>query len=86
MPQTEFISTNGNIFNVGNKEYKEAVITKEYSPRLIEITEESLLKNYGDSNNTQILRNVAGDLDGCSRNVGLSLVPDKYDNKLIRNN
>lgn len=61
MPQTEFISTNGNTFNVGNKEYKEAVITKEYSPRLIEITEESLLKNYGDSNNTQIsvIKNTA---------------------------
>lgn len=54
MPQTEFISTNGNTFNVGNKEYKEAVITKEYSPRLIEITKESLLKNYGDSNDIQI--------------------------------
>ena len=61
MPQTEFISTNGNTFNVGNKEYKEAVITKEYAPRLIEITEESLLKNYGDSNNTQIsvIKNTA---------------------------
>ena len=54
MPQTEFITTNGNTFNVGNKEYKEAVITKEYTPRLIPITKESLLKNYGDSNDIQI--------------------------------
>lgn len=61
MPQTEFISTNGNTFNVGNKEYKEAVITKEYAPRLIEISKDSLLKNYGDTNDTQIsvIKNTA---------------------------
>ena len=48
-----------------------------------EMIREAIVKYFSDSNNTQILRNVAGDLDGCSRNVGLSLVPDKYDNKLI---
>lgn len=76
MPQTEFISTNGNTFNVGNKEYKEAVITKEYSPRLIEITEESLLKNYGDSNNTQIsvIKNTAK----LSGNIKLSDIDANY--------
>ena len=76
MPQTEFISTNGNIFNVGDKEYKEAVITKEYSPRLIEITEESLLKNYGDSNNIQIdvIKNTAK----LSGNIKLSDIDANY--------
>ena len=76
MPQTEFISTNENTFNVGNKEYKEAVITKEYSPRLIEITEESLLKNYGDSNNTQIsvIKNTAK----LSGNIKLSDIEANY--------
>lgn len=76
MPQTEFISTNGNTFNVGNKEYKEAIITKEYSPRLIEITEESLLKNYGDSNNTQIsvIKNTAK----LSGNIKLSDIEASY--------
>lgn len=76
MPQTEFISTNGNTFNVGNKEYKEAVITKEYSPRLIEITEESLLKNYGDSNNTQI--SVIKDTAKLSGNIKSSDIEANY--------
>ena len=76
MPQTEFISTNGNTFNVGNKEYKEAVITKEYSPRLIEITEESLLKNYGDSNNTQI--SVIKDTVKLSGNIKSSDIEANY--------
>ena len=76
MPQTEFISTNGNTFNVGNKEYKEAIITKEYSPRLIEITEESLLKNYGDSNNTQI--SVIKDTAKLSGNIKLSDIETNY--------
>ena len=76
MPQTEFISTNGNTFNVGNKEYKEAVITKEYSPRLIEITENSLLKNYGDSNNTQI--SVIKDTAKLSGNIKSSDIETNY--------
>lgn len=76
MPQTEFISTNGNTFNVGNKEYKEAVITKEYSPRLIEITEDSLLKNYGDSNNTQI--SVIKDTAKLSGNIKSSDIETNY--------
>lgn len=76
MPQTEFISTNGNTFNVGNKEYKEAVITKGYSPRLIEITEESLLKNYGDSNNTQI--SVIKDTAKLSGNIKSSDIEANY--------
>ena len=76
MPQTEFISTNGNTFNVGNKEYKEAVITKEYSPRLIEITEESLLKNYGDSNDTQI--SVIKDTAKLSGNIKSSDIEANY--------
>lgn len=76
MPQTEFISTNGNTFNVGNKEYKEAVITKEYSPRLIEITEDSLLKNYGDSNNTQI--SVIKDTAELSGNIKSSDIEANY--------
>ena len=76
MPQTEFIYTNGNTFNVGNKEYKEAVITKEYSPRLIEITKESLLKNYGDSNNTQI--SVIKDTAELSGNIKLSDIEANY--------
>lgn len=76
MPQTEFISTNGNTFNVGNKEYKEAVITKEYSPRLIEITEESLLKNYGDSNDTQI--SVIKDAAKLSGNIKSSDIETNY--------
>lgn len=76
MPQTEFISTNGNTFNVGNKEYKEAVITKEYSPRLIEITEDSLLKNYGDSNDTQI--SVIKDTAKLSGNIKSSDIETNY--------
>ncbi len=76
MPQTEFISTNGNTFNVGNKEYKEAVITKEYSPRLIEITEESLLKNYGDPNDTQI--SVIKDTAKLSGNIKSSDIEANY--------
>ena len=76
MPQTEFISTNGNTFNVGNKEYKEAVITKEYSPRLIEITEDSLLKNYGDSNDTQI--SVIKDTAKLSGNIKSSDIEANY--------
>ena len=76
MPQTEFISTNGNTFNVGNKEYKEAVITKEYSPRLIEITEESLLKNYGDSNDSQI--SVIKDTAKLSGNIKSSDIEANY--------
>lgn len=76
MPQTEFISTNGNTFNVGNKEYKEAVITKKYSPRLIEITEESLLKNYGDSNDTQI--SVIKDAAKLSGNIKSSDIETNY--------
>lgn len=76
MPQTEFISTNGNKFNVGNKEYKEAVITKEYSPRLIEITEDSLLKNYGDSNDTQI--SVIKDTAKLSGNIKSSDIETNY--------
>lgn len=76
MPQTEFISTNENTFNVGNKEYKEAVITKEYSPRLIEITEESLLKNYGDSNDTQI--SVIKDAAKLSGNIKSSDIEANY--------
>lgn len=76
MPQTEFISTNGNTFNVGNKEYKEAVITKEYSPRLIEITEESLLKNYGDSNDIQI--SVIKDTAKLSGNIKSSDIEASY--------
>lgn len=76
MPQTEFISTNGNTFNVGNKEYKEAVITKEYSPRLIEITEDSLLKNYGDSNDSQI--SVIKDTAKLSGNIKSSDIEASY--------
>ena len=76
MPQTEFISTNGNTFNVGNKEYKEAVITKEYSPRLIEITEDSLLKNYGDPNDTQI--SVIKDTAKLSGNIKSSDIEANY--------
>lgn len=76
MPQTEFISTNGNTFNVGNKEYKEAVITKEYSPRLIEITEESLLKNYGDPNDIQI--SVIKDTAKLSGNIKSSDIEANY--------
>ncbi len=76
MPQTEFISTNGNTFNVGNKEYKEAVITKEYSPRLIEITEDSLLKNYGDSNDSQI--SVIKDTAKLSGNIKSSDIEANY--------
>lgn len=76
MPQTEFISTNGNTFNVGNKEYKEAVITKKYSPRLIEITEDSLLKNYGDSNDTQI--SVIKDTAKLSGNIKSSDIETNY--------
>ena len=76
MPQTEFISTNGNTFNVGNKEYKEAVITKEYSPRLIEITEESLLKNYGNPNDTQI--SVIKDAAKLSGNIKSSDIETNY--------
>lgn len=76
MPQTEFISTNGNTFNVGNKEYKEAVITKEYSPRLIEITEDFLLKNYGDPNDTQI--SVIKDTAKLSGNIKSSDIEANY--------
>lgn len=76
MPQTEFISTNGNTFNVGNKEYKEAIITKEYSPRLIEITEDSLLKNYGDSNDSQI--SVIKDTAKLSGNIKSSDIETNY--------
>ncbi len=76
MPQTEFISTNGNTFNVGNKEYKEAVITKEYSPRLIEITEDSLLKNYGDPNDNQI--SVIKDTAKLSGNIKSSDIEANY--------
>ena len=76
MPQTEFISTNGNTFNVGNKEYKEAVITKEYAPRLIEISKDSLLKNYGNTNDTQIsvIKNTAK----LSGNIKLSDIETNY--------
>ena len=76
MPQTEFISTNGNTFNVGNKEYKEAVITKEYSPRLIEITEDSLLRNYGDPNDSQI--SVIKDTAKLSGNIKSSDIEANY--------
>lgn len=76
MPQTEFISTNGNTFNVGNKEYKEAIITKEYSPRLIEITKDSLLKNYGDPNDTQI--SVIKDTAKLSGNIKSSDIEANY--------
>ena len=76
MPQTEFISTNGNTFNVGNKEYKEAVITKEYTPRLIEISEDSLLKNYGDSNDAQI--SVIKDTAKLSDNIKSSDIEANY--------
>lgn len=76
MPQTEFISTNENTFNVGNKEYKEAVITKEYAPRLIEISKDSLLKNYGDSNNTQI--SVIKDTAKLSGNIKSSDIEANY--------
>lgn len=76
MPQTEFISTNGNTFNVGNKEYKEAVITKEYAPRLIEISKDSLLKNYGDSNNAQI--SVIKDTAKLSGNIKSSDIKASY--------
>lgn len=76
MPQTEFISTNGNTFNVGNKEYKEAVITKEYAPRLIEISKDSLLKNYGDSNDAQI--SVIKDTAKLSGNIKSSDIKASY--------
>lgn len=76
MPQTEFISTNGNTFNVGNKEYKEAVITKEYAPRLIEISKDSLLKNYGDSNDAQI--SVIKDTAKLSGNIKSSDIKVSY--------
>ncbi len=76
MPQTEFISTNGNTFNVGNKEYNEAVITKEYTPRLIAITKESLLKNYGDSNSIQI--SVIENTAKLSGNIKLSDIEASY--------
>ena len=76
MPQTEFITTNGNTFNVGNKEYKEAVITKEYTPRLIPITKESLLKNYGDSNDIQI--SVIENMAKLSDNIKSSDIETSY--------
>lgn len=76
MPQTEFISTNGNTFNVGSKEYKEAVITKEYVPRLIEISKDSLLKNYGDSNDAQI--SVIKDTAKLSGNIKSSDIEASY--------
>lgn len=76
MPQTEFISTNGNTFNVGSKEYKEAVITKEYVPRLIEISKDSLLKNYGDSNDAQI--SVIKDTAKLSGNIKSSDIEANY--------
>ena len=76
MPQTEFISTNGNTFNVGNKEYKEAAITKEYAPRLIEISKDSLLKNYGDSNDAQI--SVIKDTAKLSGNIKSSNIEANY--------
>lgn len=76
MPQIEFISTNGNTFNVGNKEYKEAVITKEYAPRLIEISKDSLLKNYGDSNDAQI--SVIKDTAKLSGNIKSSNIEANY--------
>lgn len=76
MPQTEFISTNGNTFNVDNKEYKEAIITKEYAPRLIEISKDSLLKNYGDSNDAQI--SVIKDTAKLSGNIKSSDIEASY--------
>lgn len=48
MPQTEFISKTDKTFG-NNNQYYEGVIINNYKPRLIELTEENLINNYGTS-------------------------------------
>lgn len=48
MPQTEFIFKTDKTFG-NNNQYYEGVITNNYKPRLIELTEENLINNYGTS-------------------------------------
>lgn len=42
-----------------------------------EMIRETIVNFFSDEDNQKLIRNVAGDLDGCSRNIGLSLVPEK---------
>ena len=46
MPQSEFISKTNKTFGDKNQ-YYEGIITNNYTPRLIELTEENLINNYG---------------------------------------
>lgn len=48
MPQTEFIFKTDKTFG-NNNQYHEGIITNNYKPRLIELTEENLINDYGTS-------------------------------------